>query len=85
MNNPVNLTTLKERIPELLAIHREKSDAALKFTAAIEAVSEKTFVDKATLRKAVSALVKDRIETDKTAADELSELLNELHEFAGAE
>ena len=85
MNNPVNLSTLKECMPELLAIHREKSDAAIKFTAAIDAVSERTFVDKSTLRKVISALVKDRIESDKTAADELSELLNELHEFAGAE
>lgn len=83
--NSVNLTALKERIPELLAIHSEKSDANLKYTSAIEAVSELTFVDKSILRKIITALTKDKCEHERTAADELSELLLELQEFAGAE
>lgn len=82
MNNPVNLTALKECIPELLALNTERADAVLKFTAGIEAVSEKTFVDKSILRKVVKALASNKADDVKTEADEISELMVELQEFA---
>lgn len=83
--NQVNLTALKECIPELLALNTERADAVLKFTAGIEAVSKTTFVETSILRKIVKALAADKTEAIKTEADNISELLDELQEFAGAE
>lgn len=81
----VNLTALRECIPELLALNTERADAALKFSAGIDAVSERTFVEKSILRKVVKALAADKAEAAKTEADELSELMAELSDFAGIE
>lgn len=83
--NHVNLTSLKASIPYLLALFRAKQDAAEMYTAGINAVSKKTFADKSALRKAITALSKDKHETVKEEADELSEMLVELQEFAGTE
>jgi hypothetical protein len=83
--NHVNLTALKECIPELLALNTERADAALKFTAGIESVSKATFVDKSILRKVIKALAADKTEDTKSEADNISELLVEPQEFAGAE
>lgn len=79
----INMTALKECIPELLALNHEKADAALKYSAGIDAVSARTFTDKAVLRKVITALAKDKANDTKDEADELSELLDELQEFAG--
>lgn len=81
----VDLTALRECIPELLALNTERADAALKFSAGIDAVSERTFVEKSILRKVVKALAADKAEAAKTEADELSELMAELSDFAGIE
>jgi len=83
--NQVNLSALKECIPELLALNTERADAVLKFTPGIEAVSKTTFVETSVLRKIVKALAADKTEAIKTEADNISELLDELQEFAGAE
>lgn len=83
--NHVNLTELKTHIPELLALFRAKQDSTEMYSAAITAVCKKTFADSSALRKAITALSKDKHETAKEEADELSELLVELQEFAGAE
>lgn len=83
--NHVNLSELKVCVPELLALFRAKEDAAEMYTAGINAVCKKTFTDRSALKKAIAALHKSRHETVKEEANELSELLVELHEFSGAD
>lgn len=76
--NPINLDALNECLPELEALYQAKADAALMYASGLEAVSEKTGVDRRVLGKVVVALKKDRAEEAKAEAQEVADLLESI-------
>ena len=76
--NTINLDALNECLPELEALYQAKADAALMYASGLEAVSEKTGVDRRVLGKVVVALKKDRAEEAKAEAQEVADLLESI-------
>lgn len=74
----IDVDRLKKALPILEARWQEKDDAALAYSAAIDAVAADTGAEKATLRKLVTAIKREKAENEKAAADELSALLDAL-------
>jgi len=72
----IDLSKLKEHLPMLEARWQEKDDAALAYSAAIDAVSEETGAAKGTLKKLVTAIKREKAEDEKAMADELSDLID---------
>ena len=76
MEKAIDISLLKENIPTLEALWQAKDDATLAYSAAIDAVAEDTGAEKATLRKLVTAIKKEKAEAAKAEADELSDLID---------
>lgn len=74
----IDIETLKQHIDELSALYTAKQDAALTYAAGLDAVAEKSGVERRVLGKLVQALNKDKAEEAKTEAQELADLLETL-------
>lgn len=72
----IDIIKVRDHLPMLEARWQEKDDAALAYSAAIDAVAEDTGAEKATLRKLVTAIKKEQAKAAKAKADELSGLID---------
>jgi hypothetical protein len=78
MDNAIDITKLREYLPMLLAKWQAKDDATLEYSAMVDAAANDTGVDKGVLKKALTAIKKEKAEDEKAAADALSELIETL-------
>ena len=78
MDNQIDITTLREILPMLLAKWQAKDDANLEYNAAVDAAANDTGVDKGVLKKALTAMKKEKTDAAKAEADELSDLIDAI-------
>lgn len=78
MDNAIDITTLREILPMLLAKWQAKDDAALEYNAMVDAAANDTGVDKGVLKKALTAKKKEKTDAAKAEADELSDVLEAI-------
>ena len=74
----IDITAIRERVDELLALHERAQDAAGAFKDAIDAVATKSGVGKKALRAYVKARAADKVKETHAAAEQLSLLFEEL-------
>ncbi len=74
----MDLSKLKEHLPELEGYWRRLDDAELSYAAAVDAVGEACGVEKRVLRKLVSARMTDNVEAVRRQSQELADLIESL-------
>ena len=78
MDNEIDITKLREYLPMLLAKWQAKDDATLEYSAMLDAAANDTGVYKGVLRKALTAVKKEKIDATKAEADELSDVIDAI-------
>jgi hypothetical protein len=62
MDNAIDITKLREYLPMLLAKWQAKDDATLEYSAMVDAAANDTGVDMGVLKKALTAINKEKAE-----------------------
>lgn len=78
MEKEIDITSLREMLPELSALYQQKQDYAEQYRAGLDAAENATGASRKVIGKAIVAFKQDKAEDAKAEADELSELLDAL-------
>lgn len=74
----IKLESLQTRIPELVKLHIKAAEASQDFNDAVKTVAEKSGLLAATVRKYVKARAGDKFDDEKTKAQQLALVFEEV-------